>query len=103
LRTVALANDVHFGEEVSGEIVPALPTGVRQERGLPPYPEVMLDALLTDLREPDRTVDHLVLAGDLTSAGTPGESCSVKRRLDAWGDLGRDLLVCRGNHDRPRV
>lgn len=103
LRTIALANDLHFGEEVSGEIVAALPTGVRQEPGMNPYPEVMLDALLTDVREPDRNVDHLVLAGDLTNAGTPTESRNLRRRLDDWGTLGRDLLVCRGNHDRPRV
>ncbi|MCM6775323.1 metallophosphoesterase [Nocardia sp. CDC159] len=103
LRTIALANDLHFGEEISGQIVPALPTGVRQERGLPPYPEVMLDALLSDVRQPDRGVDHLILAGDLTNAGTPGESREVRRRLDRWGGLGRDVLVCRGNHDRPRV
>ncbi len=103
LRTLALANDVHFGEEVSGQIVAALPTGVRQEPGMAPYPAVMLDALLTDVRAPDRDVDHLVLAGDLTSDGTPSECRDLRRRLDSWGDLGRDLLVCRGNHDRPRV
>ncbi|MBF6339347.1 metallophosphoesterase [Nocardia abscessus] len=103
LRTLALANDLHFGEEVSGQIVAALPTGVRREPGMAPYPEVMLDALLTDVREPDRDVDHLVLAGDLTSDGTPSECRNLRRRLDNWGHLGRDLLVCRGNHDRPRV
>lgn len=103
LRTLALANDVHFGEEVSGELVPGVPTGVRQEPGLPPYPAVMLDALLRDVRAPDRAVDHLVLAGDLTAEGTPGESRTLRRRLDSWGRLGRDLLVCRGNHDRPRT
>lgn len=103
LRTLALANDVHYGEEVSGEILPVLPTGVRQERGQPAYPVAMLDALLTDVREPDRAVDHLVLAGDLTSAGTPRECRAIRARLDAWGTLGRDVLVCRGNHDRPRI
>ncbi|MEV6325937.1 metallophosphoesterase [Nocardia sp. NPDC051787] len=103
LRTIALANDPHFGEEVSGQIVDALPTGVRQEPGMAPYPVVMLEALLTDVREPDRNVDHLVLAGDLTSGGRPSESRHLRRRLDNWGELGRDLLVCRGNHDRPRV
>ncbi len=103
LRTIALANDLHFGEEVSGEIVPALPTGVRQEPGMAPYPALMLEALLSDVREPDRDVDHLVLAGDLTNRGTPTESRDLRRRLDKWGELGRDVLVCRGNHDRPRV
>ncbi|MBO0853690.1 MAG: metallophosphoesterase [Nocardia sp.] len=102
LRTLALANDVHFGEEVSGELIPALPTGVRQEPGLAPYPEIMLEALLSDVRRPDRGVDHLILAGDLTNAGTPEESLGVQRRLEGWGRPGRDLLLCRGNHDRPR-
>ncbi|WP_216905947.1 metallophosphoesterase family protein [Nocardia noduli] len=100
-RTVLTA--LHFGEEVSGQIVPAVPTGVRQEPGLAPYPEVMLDALLADVRAPDRDVDHLVLAGDLTNDGTPGQSRELRRRLDDWGEFGRDLLVCRGNHDRPRI
>ncbi|WP_245650551.1 metallophosphoesterase [Nocardia harenae] len=103
LRTIALANDVHYGEEVSGQITAALPTGVRQEPGMAPYPQVMLDALLADVRAPDRAVDHLVLAGDLTSDGTPRESAALRRRLDRWGEFGREVLVCRGNHDRPRA
>ncbi|MGI5218138.1 metallophosphoesterase [Nocardia sp. CA-290969] len=103
VRTLALANDVHFGEEVSGELVPGVPTGVRQEPGMAPYPAVMLDALLGDVRAPDRRADHLILAGDLTAEGTPGESRTLRRRLDSWGRLGRELLVCRGNHDRPRT
>lgn len=103
VRTIALANDVHFGEEISGEILAALPTGVRQERSQGPYPQVMLDALLADVRNQDRNVDHLVLAGDLTSSGLPDESQDLQWRLDSWGTLGRDLLVCRGNHDRPRA
>ncbi|WP_082392709.1 metallophosphoesterase family protein [Nocardia arizonensis] len=103
LRTIALANDLHFGEEVSGQIAPMLPTGVRQEPGMAPYPAVMLDALLTDVRAPDRDVDHLVLAGDLTSDGTTAEARNLRHWLNNWGQIGRDLLVCRGNHDRPRV
>ncbi|MGW0178421.1 metallophosphoesterase [Nocardia sp. NPDC003345] len=103
MRTLALANDLHFGEEVSGQIVPGLPTGVRQEPGMPAYPAVLLDALLEDVREPDRGVEHLILAGDLTNDGTPAECRALRRRLDSWGEFGRDLLVCRGNHDRPRV
>ncbi|MBH0776808.1 metallophosphoesterase [Nocardia bovistercoris] len=103
LRTLALANDLHYGEEVSGQILAVLPTGVRQEPGMPPYPAVMLDALLADVRAPDRAADHLILAGDLTSDGRPTESRALRDRLDAFGEFGRDLLVCRGNHDRPRV
>jgi 3',5'-cyclic AMP phosphodiesterase CpdA len=59
----------------------------------------MLDALLSDLRAPDRGVDHLVVAGDLTDSGTHEQSAAVRARLDAWGAAGRDYFACRGNHD----
>lgn len=103
LRTVALANDVHYGEEVSGLVVGDLPPGFRQEPGLPPYPEVMLTALLDDLRRPDRDAGMLLLAGDLTSEATPAETHGVRAHLDAWGTAGADYLAVRGNHDRPHV
>src|SRR5262249_50900818 len=61
LRTLALSNAVHLGEDVSGLIVNGYPPGIRQEPGLPPYPEVMLTAMLGDLRRPDRGADHLLL------------------------------------------
>ncbi|RDI64211.1 metallophosphoesterase [Nocardia pseudobrasiliensis] len=103
LRTLALCNDVHLGEEVSGLIAAGLPPGVHQEPGLPPYPEVMLTALLDDLRRPDRGVDQLLLAGDLTSEATPEQSRGVRRLLDGWGTAGKDWFAARGNHDRPHV
>jgi hypothetical protein len=101
LRTIALANDVHFGEHVSGIIAGDLPPGFRQEPGLPPYPAVMLDAMLADLRAPDRGADHLIVAGDLTAEAEPADAGAVRARLDSWGRLDADYLVCRGNHDRP--
>ncbi|AHH16027.1 putative phosphohydrolase [Nocardia nova SH22a] len=103
LRTLALCNDIHLGEEISGLIAAGLPPGVRQEPGLPPYPEVMLSALLDDLRRPDRAADHLILAGDLTSEATPEQSRTVRRHLDGWGAEGRDWFAARGNHDRPHT
>ncbi|WP_305779298.1 metallophosphoesterase [Nocardia nova] len=103
LRTLALCNDVHIGEETSGIIAAGLPPGVRQEPGLPPYPEVMLGALLDDLRLPDRGADHLILAGDLTAEATPEQTRTVRNRLDAWGIEGRDWFAARGNHDRPHT
>ncbi|WP_433624163.1 metallophosphoesterase [Nocardia sp. CA-120079] len=103
LRTVALANDVHYGEQVSGLVVDNLPPGFRQEPGLPPYPEVMLAAMLDDLRRPDRAADVLLMAGDLTAEATPEQSRSVRRHLDSWGAQGRDYLSVRGNHDRPHM
>ncbi|WP_232110672.1 metallophosphoesterase family protein [Nocardia wallacei] len=103
LRTLALCNDVHFGEEVSGLIAAGLPPGVRQEPGLTPYPEMMLAAVLDDLRRPDRAADHLLIAGDLTSEATPDQTRAVRSRLDAWGVSGRDWFAVRGNHDRPHT
>ncbi|WP_280448029.1 metallophosphoesterase [Nocardia cyriacigeorgica] len=103
LRTVALANDVHFGEEVSGLVIGNLPPGFRQEPGLPPYPEVMLAALLDDLRRPDRDAGIVLLAGDLTSEATPAETRGVRAQLDDWGTAGTDYLAVRGNHDRPHT
>lgn len=99
LRTIALANDVHYGEHVSGIVIGGWPTGLRSDTEH--YPEFMLDALLDDVRSPDRAADHLILAGDLTDSGTLDQSRAVRARLDSWGVLGRDYFVCRGNHDQP--
>lgn len=94
---------MHFGEEVSGLVIGELPPGFRQEPGLRPYPEVMLAALLDDLRRPDRDAGILLLAGDLTSEATPAETRGVRARLDDWGTAGTDYLAVRGNHDRPHT
>ncbi|MBU3061760.1 metallophosphoesterase [Nocardia sp. NEAU-G5] len=103
LRTLALSNDLHIGEETAGLIHAAELPGVRQEPGLPPYPEVMLTALLGDLRLPDRGADHLLVAGDLTAEATPAQTGSVRAHLDSWGVRERDWFAVRGNHDRPHV
>ncbi|NUP29540.1 MAG: metallophosphoesterase family protein [Nocardia sp.] len=101
LRTVALANDIHYGETLSGLVAGGLPPGISQEPGLPPYPEVMFDAVLDDLRRPDRGAELLLLAGDLTAEAEPADLHAVRARLDRWGTAGRDYLTVRGNHDRP--
>ncbi|WP_107654429.1 metallophosphoesterase [Nocardia suismassiliense] len=101
LQTLALANDVHYGEEVSGLLVANVPPGVRQD--IPPYPEVMLAALLDDLRRPDRGAERLLIAGDLTNEASPKDSRAVRAHLDSWGALGTDYFVVRGNHDRPHI
>ncbi|MRH88926.1 phosphohydrolase [Nocardia sp. SYP-A9097] len=103
LRTIALANDVHYGEEISGLITAGLPPGVRQEPGLAPYPEVMLAAILDDLHCPDRAADHLLIAGDLTAEATPDQVAGVHQHLASWGTADRDWFACRGNHDRPHL
>lgn len=96
LRTLALANDLHYGEPASG-LFAGFFEGVRHDSD--EYPEFMLRAMLEDLRLPDRGADHLVVAGDLTDSGTAEQSRGVREGLDTWGNLGRDYFVCRGNHD----
>jgi hypothetical protein len=100
LHTIALANDVHFGEHSSGVLLAGWPHGLRHDTL--EHPAIMLDALLADLRRPDRAVDQLIIAGDLTDCGRYEQAAGVRARLDAWGTLGRDYFVCRGNHDAPR-
>ncbi|AEW92489.1 MULTISPECIES: metallophosphoesterase family protein [Streptomycetaceae] len=103
LFTIALANDTHIGEQTSGIVHGAWPPSFQQDPGLPPYPEVMLGAMLEDLRRPDRGADVLVVAGDLTSEARPADVARVRQLLDGWGTLGTDYFVARGNHDRPHV
>jgi Icc protein len=103
LFTVALCNDLHMGEQTAGIIVGDWPPSFQQDPGLPPYPEVMLEALLADLRQPDRGADVLLVAGDLTAEARPKDVTRVRQLLDGWGGLGRDYFVARGNHDRPHV
>ncbi|GAA1914788.1 metallophosphoesterase [Streptantibioticus ferralitis] len=103
LFTVALCNDLHMGEQTSGIIVGDWPPSFQQDPGLPPYPEVMLGALLDDLRKPDRGADVLLVAGDLTAEAKPRDVARVRQLLDGWGTLNRDYFVARGNHDRPHV
>ena len=101
LFTLALSNDLHFGEGESGIIENNWPPAFEQDPGLPPYPQVMLQAMLGDLRQPDRAADRLLVAGDLTSDGYKSEATGVKQLLDGWGTLEKDYFVTRGNHDRP--
>lgn len=103
LFTLALANDLHVGETTSGIIVGDFPPAFQQDPGLPPYPEVMLTAMLDDLRQPDRGVHALLVAGDLTAEAAPADLTRVRALLDGWGELGRSYFVTRGNHDRPHV
>jgi Icc protein len=72
LFTLALSNDLHFGEGESGIIENNWPPAFEQDPGLPPCPQVMLQAMLGDLRQPDRAADRLLVAGDLTSDGDNG-------------------------------
>lgn len=107
LFTVALSNDLHTGETVSGLAVPDFPPGFSQAPGLPPYPVVMGSSMVADATA--RGADVLVVAGDLTSAARPAEVRDSRTLLDGFGTLtlsgplssGR-YVVARGNHDQPR-
>lgn len=103
LFTLALSNDLHVGEAESGIIEDSWPPHFEQNPGLPPYPVVMLDAMVGDLRRPDRGADRLIVAGDLTADALPAEAAQVRQILDSWGKLQGDYFVARGNHDRSRV
>lgn len=103
LFTLALSNDTHVGEGTSGIIENNWPPAFSQDPGLPPYPEVMLGAMLGDLRSAGRGADRLLVAGDLTSDGYLSEATRARQLLDGWGTLGQDYFVTRGNHDRSRA
>lgn len=103
LFSIALSNDLHIGETSAGIITGSFPPNFQQDPGLPPYPEVMLSALLGDLKRPDRGADHLLVAGDLTAEAKPLDVARCRQLLDGWGALNRDYFVVRGNHDRPHV
>jgi 3',5'-cyclic AMP phosphodiesterase CpdA len=108
LFTLALANDLHIGETVSGLVTSAFPPGFEQAPGLPPYPVVMIDAMTGDAAR--RGAHSLLVAGDLSSAALPDELTDSRHLLDRFGTLrldGRlepgDYVVARGNHDQPKT
>lgn len=103
LFTIALSNDWHHGEQNSGIITGSFPPFFQQDQGLPPYPEVMAQATLDDLRKPDRAADALLVAGDLTAEAADTDARAIRGMLDSFGKLGKDYFVARGNHDRPHV
>ena len=108
LFTLALANDLHIGETVSGLATASFPPGFSQTPGLPPYPDVMTQAMTAEAAA--RGADALVVAGDLTSAALPAELSGSRQLLDDFGRLtlsGRlerhGYVVARGNHDQPKT
>jgi hypothetical protein len=104
LFTLALSNDLHFGEGESGIIENNWPPAFQQDPGLPPYPQVMLQAMLGDLRQPDRKADRLLVAGDTTSDGLLSQATGVKQLLTHVAGVAR--IVCNsaewGNENPPR-
>ena len=108
LFTIALANDLHIGETVSGLVIANFPPGFSQVPGLPPYPVVMTEAMTQDAAR--RGADALLVAGDISSSALSEELVDSKQLLDKFGPLHLDgelgprgYVVARGNHDQPKT
>jgi Icc protein len=98
LFSIVLCNDLHMGETQAG-LVGGLPfEGIQQEPGLPPYPEVMLEALVHDASALDAS--YLLAAGDISAEAVPGDLSRAGQLLQRFGKYRRDVFVTRGNHDR---
>ena len=96
LATFVSVNDVHFGEEVCGEVhgVDIGPT-FRAEPGDPPYPEMMNRAAVAEIAAAGAAA--VLVKGDLTSNGTVAEYDAFRSVYEpAFGDR---LHVVRGNHE----
>ncbi|MFE2187874.1 metallophosphoesterase [Streptomyces sp. NPDC059455] len=102
LFSIALCNDLHMGETQAG-LVGGHPEylGIQQVPGLPPYPEVMLDALIHDATA--LKADYLLAAGDITSEAVPVDLSKAHRMLGKFGVYRDDYFVTRGNHDRAHI
>lgn len=107
LLTLALSNDLHAGETVSGLATGDFPPGFSQAPGLPPYPVVMAESMTADAAA--RGAGVLVVAGDLTAANLPVQLAGSRSLLDRFGNLvlsgglrRGDYVVARGNHDQPQ-
>ena len=100
--TLALTNDLHVGETLSGALSGG-PRPVTQVPGSPPYPVVMLSALTADLAG----VDALLVGGDLTAEAALDDARESLRLLTSYGPQAHggpiergSWLAVRGNHDR---
>lgn len=102
LFTVILCNDLHMGETEAG-LVGGMPQfiGIEQLPGLPPYPEVMLESLVNDVRRFKPT--YLLAAGDISAEAVPTDLSRAGQLLARFGRYQRDWFVVRGNHDRAHV
>lgn len=98
LFSVVLCNDLHMGETTAGLLGGTTITGIQQAPGLPPYPEVMLEALVEDAE--DLGASFLLAAGDITAEAVPVDLSKAGQLLRRFGAYRRDYFVVRGNHDR---
>jgi 3',5'-cyclic-AMP phosphodiesterase len=102
LFTVILCNDLHMGETQAG-LVGGQPQyiGIEQVPGLPPYPEVMLESLVNDVRRFNPT--YLLAAGDISAEAVPTDLSRAGQLLNGFGEYQQDYFVARGNHDRAHI
>lgn len=102
LFSIVLCNDLHMGETQAG-LVGGQPQyiGITQEPGLPPYPEVMLESLVEDVRRFDPT--YLLAAGDISAEAVPTDLSRAGTLLSRFGEYRKDYFVTRGNHDRAHI
>ncbi|HEX3592822.1 MAG TPA: metallophosphoesterase family protein [Pseudonocardiaceae bacterium] len=102
LFTVVLCNDLHMGETQAG-LVGGMPQfiGISQVPGLPPYPEVMLESLVHDVRRFDPA--YLLAGGDISAEAVPVDLSRAGQLLSSFGIYRKDWFVVRGNHDRAHV
>jgi len=99
LFSIVLCNDLHMGETEAG-LVGGQPQyiGISQVPGLPPYPEVMLESLVHDVRNFDPA--YLLAAGDISAEAVPTDLSRAGQLLSRFGQYREDYFVTRGNHDR---
>ncbi len=96
LATFATVNDVHFGETECG-VIEGMDIGpvLSVAEGEPPYPTMMNDAAVAEIRAIDPAV--VIAKGDLTTRGLRAE---YDQFLACYGDaFGDKLAHIRGNHD----
>ncbi|WP_442818805.1 hypothetical protein [Streptomyces sp. NBC_01320] len=75
--------------------------GITQAPGLPPYPEVMLESLVDDVKAAGAR--YLLAAGDISAEALPVDLSRAGRLLTRFGDYRQDYFVMRGNHDRAHI
>ena len=87
-----------MGETVAGLVGGSTIVGIQQVPGLPPYPEVMLESLVTDASM--LGARYLLAAGDITAEAVPLDLSRAGQLLNGFGGYRDDYFVTRGNHDR---
>ena len=93
---VAVMNDLHYGERVSGILFGDFPPGFPADPANP-YWRFAGGAALEQAAADGATA--VVANGDLTSENEPDSVAEVKAALDAFALGGRRYHVTRGNHD----